>query len=316
MEMNTRLQVEHPVTEMIVGQDLVEWQIRVANGEPLPLTQSEVPFSGHAFEARIYAENVPKGFLPATGVLHHYCPVTATSAVRVETGVEEGDTVSMHYDPMIAKLVVWGQDRLSALIKMKDCLSKFQVAGLPTNIDFIIKLASHRAFQNGEVETHFIERYKDDLFIDGSNSISVEKAESAAKHAASIVAACICQNELATLKDKAPGGLHLWYGNPPFRINHFAKRTVDLEWENQYSISGSNLLTVSITYLPDGKYLVETGEINSPGLEIQVTQLSNNDYRVEVDGLSLNVCLAAYSKVTPYISGPYLQAVLGPWHTY
>ncbi|KAH0638051.1 methylcrotonoyl-CoA carboxylase subunit alpha, mitochondrial [Solanum tuberosum] len=296
MEMNTRLQVEHPVTEMIVGQDLVEWQIRVANGEPLPLTQSEVPFSGHAFEARIYAENVPKGFLPATGVLHHYCPVTATSAVRVETGVEEGDTVSMHYDPMIAKLVVWGQDRLSALIKMKDCLSKFQVAGLPTNIDFIIKLASHRAFQNGEVETHFIERYKDDLFIDGSNSISVEKAESAAKHAASIVAACICQNELATLKDKAPGGLHLWYGNPPFRINHFAKRTVDLEWENQYSISGSNLLTVSITYLPDGKYLVETGEINSPGLEIQVTQLSNNDYRVEVDGLSLNVCLAAYSK--------------------
>jgi len=80
-----------------------------------------------------------------------------------------------------------------------------KVAGLPTNIDFIIKLASHRAFQNGEVETHFIERYKDDLFIDGSNSISVEKAESAAKHAASIVAACICQNELATLKDKAPG---------------------------------------------------------------------------------------------------------------
>nr|XP_010326394.1 biotin carboxyl carrier protein of acetyl-CoA carboxylase isoform X1 [Solanum lycopersicum] len=297
MEMNTRLQVEHPVTEMIVGQDLVEWQIRVANGEPLPLTQSEVPFSGHAFEARIYAENVPKGFLPATGVLHHYCPVTATSAVRVETGVEEGDTVSMHYDPMIAKLVVWGQDRLSALIKMKDCLSKFQVAGLPTNIDFIIKLASHRAFQNGEVETHFIERYKDDLFIDGSNPISAEKAESAAKHAASIVAACICQNELARLKDKAPaGGLHLWYGNPPFRINHFAKRTVDLEWENQYSISGSNLLTVSITYLPDGKYLVETGESNSPGLEIQVTQLSNNDYRVEVDGLSLNVCLAAYSK--------------------
>ncbi|KAG5587204.1 hypothetical protein H5410_047638 [Solanum commersonii] len=288
--------VEHPVTEMIVGQDLVEWQIRVANGEPLPLTQSEVPFSGHAFEARIYAENVPKGFLPATGVLHHYCPVTATSAVRVETGVEEGDTVSMHYDPMIAKLVVWGQDRLSALIKMKDCLSKFQVAGLPTNIDFIIKLASHRAFQNGEVETHFIERYKDDLFIDSSNSISAEKAESAAKHAASIVAACICQNELATLKNKAPGGLHLWYGNPPFRINHFAKRTVDLEWENQYSISSSNLLTVSITYLTDGKYLVETGESNSPGLEIQVTQLSNNDYRVEVDGLSLNVCLAAYSK--------------------
>ncbi|KAG7591025.1 Biotin carboxylation domain [Arabidopsis thaliana x Arabidopsis arenosa] len=108
MEMNTRLQVEHPVTEMIVGQDLVEWQIRVANGEPLPISQSEVPMSGHAFEARIYAENVPKGFLPATGVLNHYRPVAVSPSVRVETGVEQGDTVSMHYDPMIAKLVVWG----------------------------------------------------------------------------------------------------------------------------------------------------------------------------------------------------------------
>ncbi|KAL2540573.1 Methylcrotonoyl-CoA carboxylase subunit alpha [Abeliophyllum distichum] len=139
MEMNTRLQVEHPVTEMIVGQDLVEWQIRVANGEPLPLSQTEAML----LKPGIYAENVPKGFLPATGILHHYCPVQVSSAVRVETGVEQGDTVSMHYDPMIAKLVVWGEDRTGALIKLKDCLSKFQVAGLPTNIDFLLKLANH-----------------------------------------------------------------------------------------------------------------------------------------------------------------------------
>ncbi|CAN0898172.1 Methylcrotonoyl-CoA carboxylase subunit alpha, mitochondrial [Linum grandiflorum] len=127
MEMNTRLQVEHPVTEMVVGQDLVEWQIRVANGEPLPISQSEVPLSGHAFEARIYAENVPKGFLPATGILHHYNPVPASSTVRVETGVAQGDTVSMHYDPMIAKLVVWGEQRGAALVKLRDSLSRFQV---------------------------------------------------------------------------------------------------------------------------------------------------------------------------------------------
>ncbi|XP_034227244.1 methylcrotonoyl-CoA carboxylase subunit alpha, mitochondrial isoform X2 [Prunus dulcis] len=126
MEMNTRLQVEHPVTEMIVGQDLVEWQIRVASGEHLPISQSQVPLSGHAFEARIYAENVPKGFLPATGVLHHYHHVPVSPQVRVETGVEQGDTVSMHYDPMIAKLVVWGENRAAALVKLKDCLSKFQ----------------------------------------------------------------------------------------------------------------------------------------------------------------------------------------------
>ncbi|KAJ0982478.1 hypothetical protein J5N97_010733 [Dioscorea zingiberensis] len=132
MEMNTRLQVEHPVTEMIVGQDLVEWQIRVANGEPLPLTQAEIPLKGHAFEARIYAENVPRGFLPAAGTLHHYHPVSVSPTVRVETGVAEGDTVSMHYDPMIAKLVVWGKDRNAALVKLKNCLLNFQVAGLPT----------------------------------------------------------------------------------------------------------------------------------------------------------------------------------------
>ncbi|KAK9146613.1 hypothetical protein Sjap_006516 [Stephania japonica] len=123
MEMNTRLQVEHPVSEMVVGQDLVEWQIRVANGEPLPLNQSQVPLKGHAFEARIYAENVPKGFLPSAGVLHHYHPVSASStAVRVETGVEQGDTVSMHYDPMIAKIVVWGENRGAALVKNEGLL--------------------------------------------------------------------------------------------------------------------------------------------------------------------------------------------------
>ncbi|XP_020080723.1 methylcrotonoyl-CoA carboxylase subunit alpha, mitochondrial-like [Ananas comosus] len=118
--------VEHPVTEMIVGQDLVEWQIRVANGEPLPLTQEQVPLNGHSFEARIYAENVMRGFLPATGTLNHYRPVPVTPTVRVETGAEEGDTTSMHYDPMIAKLVVWGETRNAALVKLKSCLLNFQ----------------------------------------------------------------------------------------------------------------------------------------------------------------------------------------------
>ncbi|KAH7661475.1 Methylcrotonoyl-CoA carboxylase protein [Dioscorea alata] len=126
MEMNTCLQVGHPLTEMIVGQDLVGWQICVANGEPLPLTQSEIPLGGHAFEARIYAENVPKGFLPAIGKLHHYHPVSLSPTVRVETGVAEGDTASMHYDPMIAKLVVWGENRNAALVNLKNCLLNFQ----------------------------------------------------------------------------------------------------------------------------------------------------------------------------------------------
>ncbi|KAF2325243.1 hypothetical protein GH714_025605 [Hevea brasiliensis] len=301
MEMNTRLQVEHPVTEMIVGQDLVEWQIRVANGEPLPLSQSQVPLLGHAFETRIYAENVPKGFLPATGFLHHYRPVAVSSAVRVETGVEEGDTVSMHYDPMIAKLVVWGENRAAALIKLKDCLSKFQVAGVPTNINFLQKLANHRSFEDGNVETHFIENHKDDLFIDPNNSLLAKEAYSSGRFSATLVAACLCEKECSVLKGSPPGGssLHpIWYSHPPFRVHHLARRTMVFEWDNEYDGSGSNDLTVtlSITYKPDGKYLIELGEIGSPGLEVKAMHIHDHDFRVEADGLSMNVSLATYSK--------------------
>lgn len=296
MEMNTRLQVEHPVTEMIIGQDLVEWQIRVANGEPVPMNQSQVPLSGHAFEARIYAENVPKGFLPATGVLHHYRPVPVSSTVRIETGVEQGDTVSMHYDPMIAKLVVWGENRAAALVKLKDCLSKFQVAGLPTNIKFLSRLANHQAFENGEVETHFIEHFRDDLFIDPNNSELAQEAHNAATFSAFMVAACICEKEHRSLKERPPGGLSVWYAHPPFRVHHLARHTMELEWVNENDSSGSKLLTLSITYQPHGNYHIETGESSSPGLEVKVTQLGDSDFRVEADGVSMDVSLAVFSK--------------------
>ncbi|KAK6141359.1 hypothetical protein DH2020_024909 [Rehmannia glutinosa] len=288
MEMNTRLQVEHPVTEMIVGQDLVEWQIRVANGEPLPISQSEVPLSGHAFESRIYAENVPKGFLPATGILHHYRPVQVSSEVRVETGVEQGDTVSMHYDPMIAKLVVWGEDRTSALIKMKDCLSKFQVAGLPTNIDFLLKLANHGAFENGEVETHFIEMHKDDLFIDPSDQLSTQQVYNAAVHGAPL--------QLLVFVKRRTSSLSVWYGNPPFRVNHCAKHTMELEWEDESSKGSLKLPPVHVTYLPKGKYLIEMGGSSFSDLELNVVHLRDHDFRVEHGGVSMIVSISVYQK--------------------
>ncbi|KAK9057330.1 hypothetical protein SSX86_022165 [Deinandra increscens subsp. villosa] len=294
MEMNTRLQVEHPVTEMIVGQDLVEWQIRVANGETLPLEQAQIPLSGHAFEARIYAENVPKGFLPATGVLQYYHPIPASASVRVETGVEEGDTVSMHYDPMIAKLVVWGENRAAALVKLKDSLSKFQVAGLPTNIEFLYKLANHRAFANGELETHFIDQFKDDLFVTQKDSALAEVAYDAAKQSAALVAACICEKERTLLKKSPPGGLSVWYTHPPFRLNHHATCKIELEWENEYRDNNSEHLTLSISHLPNGNYLIKIGENSSSYLEATVTHLGDHDFRVEVDGLSKNVNLASY----------------------
>ncbi|CAI9107781.1 OLC1v1007223C1 [Oldenlandia corymbosa var. corymbosa] len=295
MEMNTRLQVEHPVTEMVVRQDLVEWQIRVANGEPLPIGQLQVPLAGHAFEARIYAENVPKGFLPATGVLHHYRPVQVSPEVRVETGVEQGDTVSVHYDPMIAKLVVWGEDRDSALIKMKDCLSKFQVAGLPTNIDFLSQLANHEAFRNGLLETHFIEHHKDDLFLDPSNSTLAQEAYNTAVQSASILAACISQRDYASAEKSTPGKLSVWYSYPPFRMHHFSRQMMELEWDDEYSRI-TKLIKVFITYKPDGKYVIETEGSELPGLEIEVVDLGSCNYRVEVSGASTKVNVAVYSK--------------------
>ncbi|CAO2826500.1 unnamed protein product [Amaranthus hypochondriacus] len=299
MEMNTRLQVEHPVTEMIVGQDLVEWQIRVANGELLPLTQAEVPLLGHAFEARIYAENVPKGFLPATGVLHHYRPVPESETVRVETGVEQGDTVSMHYDPMIAKLVVWGEKRAAALVKLKDCLSKFQVAGLPTNINFLYKLADHWAFENGQVETHFIEHHREALFADSNNLERAEELYKSASHSAMLVAACLCKKEINTMKgicqeDRSP--LSIWYSDPPFRVNYCAKRNIELELEDDYGTSGPVPLKLILTYEQDGSYLVEDGERSSPGMQVKVEQLGDQDFRVEAQGLSVHITLAVYTK--------------------
>ncbi|CAN0898164.1 Methylcrotonoyl-CoA carboxylase subunit alpha, mitochondrial [Linum grandiflorum] len=297
MEMNTRLQVEHPVTEMVVGQDLVEWQIRVANGEPLPISQSEVPLSGHAFEARIYAENVPKGFLPATGILHHYNPVPASSTVRVETGVAQGDTVSMHYDPMIAKLVVWGEQRGAALVKLRDSLSRFQVAGVPTNISFLQKLANHREFENGNVETHFIEHHKNDLFVDSNNSVLVKEARDKARSIAALVAACLCEKDHCASRANPPGGtgsLSLWYKHPPFRVHHNATRAMVFEWDNEYGTSSSNLFTVSTTYQQDGSYFTELGEVGSAGLEVKAKHLDKLNFRVEVNGSSMDVNLATY----------------------
>ncbi|MEM0954457.1 MAG: acetyl/propionyl/methylcrotonyl-CoA carboxylase subunit alpha [Pseudomonadota bacterium] len=159
MEMNTRLQVEHPVTEMISGQDLVEWQLRVAAGETLPAAQSELSIQGHAFEARIYAEDPAKDFLPTTGTLHVLQSPPESQHVRVDTGVRQRDTVSVHYDPMIAKLITWDTDRRSALRRLAAALSEFHVAGLSTNIDFLYNIATHDAFANAQLSTGFIERH-------------------------------------------------------------------------------------------------------------------------------------------------------------
>ncbi len=166
MEMNTRLQVEHPVTEMVTGTDLVEWQLRVASGEKLPKTQSEITLSGHAFEARIYAEDAAKGFLPATGTLHHLkFPDTAPegASMRVETGVRAGDAISPFYDPMIAKLVVHGKNRQAALEALGIALSQTEIAGSTVNTAFLAALAADADFSAGDVDTGLIGRHQQAL---------------------------------------------------------------------------------------------------------------------------------------------------------
>lgn len=158
MEMNTRLQVEHPVTEYITGTDLVEWQLRVAAGQPMPLRQEQLAIHGHAIEARLYAEDADRGFLPSTGTLRRLRLPTPSANVRVDTGVEEGDSITPFYDPMIAKLIVWDVDRDAALRRMSQALADCQVVGVTTNAGFLRRLVNTDSFANARLDTALIER--------------------------------------------------------------------------------------------------------------------------------------------------------------
>ena len=164
MEMNTRLQVEHPVTEMITGEDLVEWQLRVASGERLPKRQEELTLSGHAIEARVYAEDPERGFLPSIGTVEHLRAPTTGRSVRVDTGVRAGDEISPYYDPMIAKLIVHGEDRPAALRRLAEALAEYEIVGVATNVAFLRRVVTHAAFASGDVDTGLIARHHAALF--------------------------------------------------------------------------------------------------------------------------------------------------------
>lgn len=174
MEMNTRLQVEHPVTELISGQDLVEWQLRVASNEVLPKTQEQLAIKGHAFEARIYAEDADNDFLPATGVLEYLSTPAESDNVRVDTGVRQGDEVSVYYDPMIAKLIVWDENREKALQRLAKALSEYRISGVTTNIDFLYNLATTKPFVEADLDTGFIEKHHELIFHNDEQSLEEE----------------------------------------------------------------------------------------------------------------------------------------------
>ena len=163
MEMNTRLQVEHPVTELITGEDLVEWQVRVAEGYPLPKQQDELSIQGHALEVRIYAEDPDNEFLPSTGKIDFYRTPKDDGHIRIDSGVVEGDEISVFYDPMIAKLIVWDHSRTHALHRLEKALTQFHISGVCSNIPFLSRVVGHPAFKQAQLSTHFIEDYQTEV---------------------------------------------------------------------------------------------------------------------------------------------------------
>ena len=185
MEMNTRLQVEHPVTEMITGQDLVEWQLRVASGEALPCGQEDLEISGHAAEARLYAEDPAKEFLPASGKLHHLVWPADTPGLRIDTGVRQGDVITPFYDPMIAKVIVHGKDRTDALERLTTALNETEAAGMASNRRFLARLAAHDGFRRGDVDTGLIGRDLD--VLSAPDTLTPDILAVAALHAAGIL---------------------------------------------------------------------------------------------------------------------------------
>jgi 3-methylcrotonyl-CoA carboxylase alpha subunit len=241
MEMNTRLQVEHPVTEMVTGQDLVEWQLRVAAGEPLPLAQDALRIDGHAIEARIYAENPARGFLPSTGTLKYLrmpagvefgLGTPTRASVRIDSGVREGDTITPFYDPMIAKLIVHGPTREAALARLALALKACEAVGPSTNIAFLERIVESKPFQIADLDTGLIERNHDALFA------PVEKPFKQA-----LALACAA---LLTREGGAAHGTSPWDALAHWRLNSGYRQTI--EWRVPEEET-----PISVAYMRDGE---------------------------------------------------------------
>ncbi|KCV71444.1 hypothetical protein H696_02391 [Fonticula alba] len=295
MEMNTRLQVEHPVTELVTGADLVAWQLEIASGRPLSRSQSEIPCRGHSFEARIYAENPENNFMPDTGRLVHLStPVPNCDAslglgslnrfpaietdgqpkagleltdgfdmaplTRVESGVRAGDEVSVFYDPMIAKLVVWDTDREAALRRLNDALDRYHVVGPRTNLSFLRRLASHPAFAGAELETGFIDLHRDSLFPEGTTSdspgpISLESVVQATLH---LLLEENKQTAASASSSQFPAS-PTW-SSGAFQTNLLTSRVFNFNVPTAAgaaSTDPASKIAVTVTYQADGSYRME-----------------------------------------------------------
>ncbi len=261
MEMNTRLQVEHPITEMTTGEDLVEWQLRVASGEPLPLTQHEVITGGHAIEVRICAENPDNDFLPETGTMAVFATPYAGSDddVRLDTGVVSGDTISVFYDPMIAKLITWGEDRAESTRRMQQALAETEVISVKTNLAFLQTLVQHPAFLAGDTDTGFIAKHKATLLAAAPIDAFVLAAACAA----------VIADEADDADDESP-----WSSPIGWRLNGVASRLIEFKTAThgdpiechveiahgiRYFVNGTTRLPFNCIERADGALQVELG---------------------------------------------------------
>ena len=264
LEMNTRLQVEHPVTECITGLDLVGLMIDVANGEALPLKQADVKLNGWSFEARVYAEDPDRGFLPSIGRITHYVPPTesdysASYGVRVDTGIEAGGEISMYYDPMIAKLVTWAPTRGQAIEEMQRALDNYQIEGVQHNIPFLSALFAHPAFQAGDLTTRFIE----DHFSDGFHSAHYESTHADSLPLIASVLECKQRQRLSGIENASLGELHVIADDGIQAFTAEQRETLSSDWQPGDKLFVGSLnnetLTVAVKRLENGWQLSHRG---------------------------------------------------------
>jgi 3-methylcrotonyl-CoA carboxylase alpha subunit len=246
MEMNTRLQVEHPVTESITGLDLVEWQLRVAFGQPLPLAQEQLRINGHAIEARICAENPDNNFLPTTGTLHVYgkpvCTAFERGLVRIDDGVREGDTISPFYDSMVAKLIVHGQTREEALARLDEALAQTRIVGLSTNVQFLRYVVRSPSFAQANLDTALIPREEAVLFKQEPVGLAMAAA------------AAIAQT---LLNEKATEGSDPFSRRDGWQTHGVTQRPFEFDFHGEHA-------KAALTYLHDGALQLTVGDVSGP----------------------------------------------------
>jgi 3-methylcrotonyl-CoA carboxylase alpha subunit len=251
IEMNTRLQVEHPVTEMITGLDLVEWQLRMAMGERLPLRQDDITRRGHAIEARVYAEDPSAGFLPSVGEISHWRAPGAWAGLRIDTGFGQGDAVSQHYDPMLAKVIAHGETREAALRTLKAALSNFEVAGVATNIAFLTRLVAEDAVIANAVDTGYIER----------EGVRPGGLEPLTPFVLASAVAAILQREKDERRRDAADPYSPWAQGVPWTMSGSRTRTIEFRGK------GGEAHRVTITHSRDGVMLETRGAAASFAFE-------------------------------------------------